>query len=143
MKSGDLLVEDLWKLVDFSLLVFLGSLVLPEIDLSKSLVGERARHNERWVTSGTSQVEESTLSKDDDTVSVWELESVHLWFDLNLLDSWVGLETFHINFIIEMTNVSNDGVVLHLSHILSHNNSLVSSGGNEDVGSADDLLKFF
>ena len=40
MKSSDFLVKDLWKLVDLTLLVFVGVFVLPEVDLSKGLVGE-------------------------------------------------------------------------------------------------------
>lgn len=42
MKSGNLLIKFLWKFVNFSLLVFGGIFVLPEIDLGKSLVGEGA-----------------------------------------------------------------------------------------------------
>jgi len=137
VKSSDLLVEDLWELVHLTLLVLGVILVLPEIDLGKSLVGERAGHNERWMSSGASQVHKSSLSQNDDTVSIWELESVDLWFDLNLLDSWVGLKTGHVNFVIEVTDVTNDGVVLHLSHVLLHNDILVSSGGDEDISSRD------
>lgn len=40
VKSSDLLVEDLWELVDLTLLVLVVVLVLPEIDLGKGLVGE-------------------------------------------------------------------------------------------------------
>ena len=100
MKSGDLLVENLGQFVDLSLLVFVGVLVLPQIDLSQSLVGERAGHDERWMSSGASQVQESALGEDDNTVAIWELESVNLRLDLNLLDSWVGLKTSHVNFVI-------------------------------------------
>ena len=90
------------------------------------------------MSSGASQVKKSTLSQYDDTVSIWELESVNLWFDLNLLDSWIGLKTGHVNFVIEVTDVSNDGVVLHLSHILLHDDILVTSGGDEDIGGGND-----
>jgi len=40
MKSSDLLVKFFREFVNFSLLVFVGVLVLPEIDLSKGLVRE-------------------------------------------------------------------------------------------------------
>jgi len=40
MEAGDLLVEFLRELVNFSLLVFVTVLVLPEINLGKSLVRE-------------------------------------------------------------------------------------------------------
>ena len=41
-----------------------------------------------------------------------------------------------------MTNVSNDGVVLHLGHMVSHDDALVSSGSDEDIGSSDNALDF-
>ena len=141
VESGDLLVEDLGELVDLTLGVFVGVLVLPEINLSESLVGEGAGHDERWVTGGATQVEESTLGQHDNTVAIWELKSVDLRLDLGFLDSWVGLKTVHVNFVIEVTDVSDDGVVLHLSHVVLHDDALVSSGGDEDVGGANNGLE--
>lgn len=40
-----------------------------------------------------------------------------------------------------MTNVSNNGVVLHLGHIGSHDDIEVSSGSNEDVSSGKHVLQ--
>jgi len=85
------------------------------------------------VTSCAAEVEKSALSKNDDTVTIWEFKPVDLWFDFSVLDTWVFLETSHIDLIIEMANVSNDGVVLHLCHMVGHDNTLVSCGGDEDV----------
>ena len=71
-------------------------------------------------------------------MSIGEFVSVALWLDVNSLDSWVVLETFHVDFVIEVTNVSNDGIVLHLSHMAGHNDVLVSSGSDENIGVGDD-----
>lgn len=89
MEGGDLFVELLWQNVDFADFVFAGVSVLPEVNLSQNLVGEGAGHHEGWVSSSASEVKESSLSEDDDSVSVWELEPVDLWLDLDLLDSWI------------------------------------------------------
>ena len=40
VKSGDLLIELLWKLVNLSVFIFVGISVLPKVDLSESLIGE-------------------------------------------------------------------------------------------------------
>jgi len=85
------------------------------------------------MTSGATEVKKSTLSKNDNTVTIWEFESVNLWLNFNILDSWVFLETSHVDLIIEMTNVSNDGIVLHLCHMVGHDNTLVSGSCDEDV----------
>ena len=86
------------------------------------------------MTSGTSEVEESSLSENNNTMSVWENPSVDLWLDVLSLDTWPVLETFHIDFVIEMSDISNNGVVLHLGHVLGHDDLEVTSGSNEDVG---------
>jgi hypothetical protein len=94
------------------------------------------------MAGGAPKVEKSTLSEHDDSMTVWELESINLWLDLGLLDTWVSLESSHIDFVIKMTNVSNDGVILHLSHMVSHDDSLISSRGNEDISRGNNALEF-
>jgi len=61
MEGGDLLIEFLGKDVDFTLLVLIVVFVGPELDLSEDLVGEGAGHDERGMSSGASEVKESTL----------------------------------------------------------------------------------
>jgi len=142
METGDLLIEFLGESVDLTLQVFLSIFVLPQIELSNNLIGEGVGHNEGWVTSGATKIEETTFSEDEDTVSVWEDPSVELWFDVGLLDSWPSFETSHIDFVIEVTDVTDDGVVLHLGHIFSGYNLLVAGGGDEDITVLQGAFKF-
>jgi hypothetical protein len=137
MKTGDLLVKDLGKDVDLSVLVLLGVSLVPELQLSKDLVCERARHDERWVTSGASQVKKTSLGEDNNTASLNEFEAVDLGLDVDALGGL--LETVHINFVIEVTNVSDDSVVLHLVHVFSHEDTLVTSGSDEDIAEAEKI----
>lgn len=116
MKTSNLLVQDLGESVYANLelassllefRVFLGeSLVLRivEENLGKGLVGERARHDERRVASGTSQVNETTLSQENDTAAILHVVAVDLRLDGNNLRS-VGLEPGNVNFAVEMTDV--------------------------------------
>jgi hypothetical protein len=67
---------------------------------------------------------------------VSESPLVNLWLDLDLLDLASlthGLKTSHIDFIIEVADVTDDGIVLHLYHVRCHDDSLVSSRGHENV----------
>lgn len=64
------------------LLAECGILGLVQQDLSKNLVGERARHNERGVSSSASQVDETALGEEDDVAAVLHLESVDLGLDV-------------------------------------------------------------
>ena len=90
--------------------------MLPELNLRQDLVGKGARHHKGRVASGATEVEQSARGKHDDSVAVWELIAVHLLLDIHLLDAWVPLEACHVNFIIEMPDISNDGIIFHLGH---------------------------
>jgi len=92
------------------------------------------------VAGGAAQVEESSFGKDDDTVAVWEFESVALGFDVDSLDAWVVLETFHVDFVIEMSDVSNNSVVFHLGHVVGHDDIFVACAGDVEISFLDDRL---
>lgn len=74
-------------------------------------------------------------------MTIWEFVSVALWLDIDSSDTWVVLKTFHVDFVIEVTNVSNDGVVLHLGHMFNHDDVLVTSASNEDISNANNTLE--
>lgn len=74
-------------------------------------------------------------------MTIGELESFDLRLDFNLLDFRPVAETVVVDFVIEVTNVTDDGVVLHLSHVFSHDDVLVTSGGNEDISFLEDGFK--
>ena len=60
MKSGDFLIENFRKFID-TIHIFVSSLIMPELKLSQSLVSERCTHDERGMSSGTTEVEKTTL----------------------------------------------------------------------------------
>lgn len=93
------------------------------------------------MTSGATKIQKSTFSKHDDTMTIWEFESVYLWFDLDSLNSWISFKSSHVNLIIEMTNVTDDGIVLHLGHVGSHNNSLVSGTCDVDISCSKNAIE--
>jgi len=143
METGNLLVKVLGEDVDLSALVLLiGVFVLPEFDLGENLIGERAAHHERRMTSGTTQIEETALSKNDDSVTIGEFITINLLFDVEGLNSGVIVETVHVNFIIEVTDVTDDGVVLHLCHVVGHDDAFITSGSHKDVTGLDNALEF-
>lgn len=115
VKLGNGLVQNLGENIDTNiellslaeldvLLAESGILRLVQHDLSKNLVGEGARHDEGRVAGGTSQVNETTLSKEDDVTTVLHEVTVNLWLDvLNALG--VCLQPSNVNLDIEVTNV--------------------------------------
>merc|ERR1711976_180061 len=114
----NLLVQKLGQKVDL-VLVLLGVLpVVQQIKLGKSLVGERARHHKRWVTSGATQIQQSAAGQDNHTVSIREHEAVDLRLDVLNLDALEALKSGHVDLVVKVTDVSDNGVVLHLLHVL-------------------------
>jgi len=52
---------------------------------------------------------------------------VYLWLDVDP-GNREPLESFHVDFVIEMADVTYYGVVLHLGHMLSSYQMFVASG---------------
>jgi len=139
VQPGDLLVQDLGQNVDVSGGVLAALLLLPELELGKGLVGETGTHDETGVAGGASQVQQASLGKDDDAVVVGPDELVNLGLDV--VPSGGLHQTVHVDLVVKVSDVSNDGVVLHLLHGLLHQNSLVSGGGDENVGPANNVVE--
>jgi len=74
-------------------------------------------------------------------MSIREHVLVNLRFDVDSLYVGPLSESVEVDFVIEVSNVSHDGVMLHLSHVLSHDDILVSSAGDEHISLLDDRLK--
>jgi hypothetical protein len=64
------------------------------------------------MTHGTSQVDQSSFSKENDVVSVSQGEPVNLGLDVGLLDC-VLLQPLYADFAVKVTDVANNCVILH------------------------------
>lgn len=135
VETSNLLIELLGQEVNSD--GVLGSLG-PEGNLGQNLVGERAGHDERRVSSGTSQVDETSISQEDDVSAGGHGVTVDLGLDVDLLS--VGLEPGNIDLNVEVTNVGEDGILGHHSHVLSTDDVTATSGGDEDGGLGSSLL---
>ena len=150
VEEGDLLVEDLGEdidtdvelagLAELDVLVaklFVGGLV--QHDLGKDLVGERAGHDEGRVAGGASQVDETTLSEEDDVAAVLHEVAVDLGLDAG--DRLVVLlQPGNVDFDVEVTDVADDGVIGHLLEVLASQDVTATSGGDEDLTLGSSLL---
>merc|ERR1712205_233460 len=76
VQPGNLLIQRLRQKVHIVLVGLRLLPVLQEVQLSKNLIGERAGHDEGWVASSTTKVEQSASGQDDDAVAIRELEAV-------------------------------------------------------------------
>merc|ERR1719188_1592512 len=141
VKAGDLFVQSLGEQID---IVLIPPVLLPvpqQIQLRQNLIRERARHHEGRVPSGTTQVQQPARGKNDDTMTIREDETIHLRFDIFDLDAFQSLQSRHVQLIVEMTNISDNGVVFHFGHVFDSDDVEVSCGCGENVDFAHNSLK--
>ena len=74
-------------------------------------------------------------------MTIWEFEAVYLLLDIYFLNTWISFKSCHIDFVVEMSNVTNDSIVFHLGHHINHDDLVVSSSSDKDICSLDYTLK--
>ena len=93
------------------------------------------------MASGAAQVEQTALSQHNHSMAVREDETVTLRLDVLPLDALPFHQASHVNLIVKVTDVANNGIVLHLGHVGGHDDVLVASGGDEDVAGVQAVLQ--
>merc|ERR1719420_533220 len=141
VETSYLLIKFLGQQV-YIILVLLRLLpVLEEVQLRKRLVRERAGHDEGWGACGAPKVQKPATRKDNDAMSVRELEAVDLGLDVLNFDALKSLKAGHVYLVVKVTDVAHDGVVLHLLHVIHCDDVKVASCGDENVHLAHDRLQ--
>mmetsp|Transcript_34009 Transcript_34009/g.56311 ORF Transcript_34009/g.56311 Transcript_34009/m.56311 type:complete len:234 (-) Transcript_34009:891-1592(-) len=144
MQARDFLVQLFWQQVDLVLVFRLGLVTvrflirLAQLELCKRLIRERVRHHERRVPGGAAKVKQAALSEDDDAMAIWENVLVALRLDVH--PRCCLFKQLHLDFVVEVTNVAHDCIVLHLLHMGKRNDVFVASGRDEHVGLRNDIL---
>ena len=147
VQAGDLFVEDLRERVNDAAFVLdagdslLALSVEPEVDLGDGLVREACTHHEARVTGSAAEVQQAAFGEDEDAVAVGENPFVVLRLDFVTLDARNLLEAGHVDFVVEVADVTHDGAVLHLFHLGGGDDHGVAGGGHEDVGHAHDFVE--
>ena len=114
--------------------------VLPQFDLGEYLVGEGCGHDEAGVAGGTAQIDEAAFGQDVDAVAVGEGVFVDgadfFGLDGGDADAGQGVESVDLDFVVEVANVADDGLVFHPQHVFEGDDVAVARGGDVDVGYA-------
>jgi len=69
-------------------------------------------------------------------MTAWPSGKIHL-------STWGGHlgQAGHVDLVVEVTDVADDGLVLHLGHVLGRDDVLVAGRGHEDVGHSHDVFE--
>jgi hypothetical protein len=121
--------------------LFLEFLIVgPKFYLSNCLIGKAGTHNETRVTCGATKVHETSFGENKHTLSICELPSSDHVFNYLFLHAGHLRKSEHVNFVVEVANVANNGIVLHLLHVFGHNDILVAGGCDEDINLRNDAF---
>ena len=61
---------------------------------------------------------------------------INLRFNVTGFDSRICFQFFYLNFVIEVTDVTNDRLVLHFQDMIERNDVAIAGGGHVDVAAA-------
>ena len=64
------------------------------------------------------------------TIARGQLDHIDLFLDVG---PFVVLQAGHLDFVVEVTDIADDGHVLHRAHMLDPDHVLVAGGGDEDI----------
>ena len=85
------------------------------------------------MSCGAAQVYQTAVCQQNDAVSVREIITVYLWFDIDTFDTRVMFQGIYLNFIVKVTDVANNGLIFHLFHVFDTDDVDVTGCGNKDV----------
>ena len=87
------------------------------------------------------EIHQTTLGEDQHRVTVREHILVVLRLDVDALHIAHLLQAGHVDLVVEMADVADDRVVLHLRHVLGGDDVFVAGRGDEDVGALENALE--
>ena len=99
MQTGNFFVKLFWKHVNAQRVLLR---LAEKFNLRQNLVAKRVAHNKRRVTGCVTEVHQHRAT-------VWQTPFVHLWLDFDLLDALDARNSSHVDLVVEVANVGNDG----------------------------------
>ena len=92
------------------------------------------------MAGGAAQVDQSALGQHDHGPPIGEDELVDLGLDGDTLDLVVVDQVGDIDFGVEVSDVADDGFVLHPLEVGSRDDAAATGGGDEDITAGDDVV---
>src|SRR3981081_1783405 len=116
---------------------FVSLAILPKIDLRKYLIRKRIAHHKRWMSGRASEVYKPDFSQEVYFATIREPIFIDLRLDVRSLNSWKPIQLVNLNFVVEMADVTDDGLVLHFRNMVDPNNIAVTGCCDIDVSTAE------
>ena len=85
------------------------------------------------MASCVTEVQQTTFRKNDDGLACGEDPFVNLWLDVAALDTREICLSNNVDFVVKVTDVANNRLMLHFRHVLSCDDVLAACCGDEDI----------
>src|ERR1700730_13955328 len=93
------------------------------------------------MSGGAAQVHQPAFGQQEDVVTAGELVHVHLRLDIGFLNAGRRVQAVHLNLVVEVSDIANDSLVLHVLHVLQRDDVQVSGAGDIDVAASERLFE--
>ena len=114
--------------------------IFPQIKLSQHLIGEAVGHDETGMSCGASEIHQPSFGQHKNLVTIGEAVFVDLRLDVGALHAGLTVEEVHLDLVIEVADVADDGLVFHPLHVFEGDDVHVPGGGDVDVAAAEGFL---
>ena len=88
------------------------------------------------MTCGATEIHQATFGEEENFAPVRERVLIHLRFDVGSLHAFGFVESVHLNFIVEMADVRDDGLIFHALHVFERDDVKVAAGSDVNVAAA-------
>ncbi len=136
MEPGHLFIEFLVETVNPGL-----SGIQGQVDLRERLVRERIRHHKTRMARGTAQVHETAFREKNHRVPVLENILINLRLDGDPFHAGPFLKLSDLDLIVKMSDVADDGLVLHLRHVFRRNDVDIPGGRHVNIPETQHVLE--
>ena len=92
------------------------------------------------MAGGAAEVHQTPFGQHVEAVATGEGVFVDLGLDVELGHAFGILERIDLDLVVEVTDVTDDGLVLHLLHVLEADDVEVAGGGDVDVAPTEGVL---
>ena len=92
---------------------------------------------------GAAEIHEPAFGEQINTAVTGQVIAIYLRFDVHLVDAGRFVEPVHLNFVIEMANVTNNGLVFHLEDVFQRDDFAVAGAGDINIGFAQRVFDGF
>src|SRR5688572_18507479 len=132
MKPCHFFIKVFWKNIYFVLIILM---ICPKLDLRQCLVGKRIAHHKTWMAGSTTKIYQAAFGKKNDVFSINSI-NIHLWLNGIFCFAIIIIQPGYVDLNIEMTNVTNNGLILHAAEMFLGNKITAA-------GSSYDYISFF